>query len=54
VLDGKNWVLGEHFSVADVALGTSYDFVPIVGLSDQPYRAVKAWHERLRARPSWA
>jgi glutathione S-transferase len=53
-LRGRSWIAGEQLSVADVALGTSYDLVPLVGLPDGPYQAVRAWHQRLRARPSWA
>jgi glutathione S-transferase len=53
-LEGKSWIVGDQLSLADVAVGTSYDFVSIVGLCDQPYPALAAWHQRLRARPSWS
>jgi glutathione S-transferase len=49
------WVLGEHFSLVDVALGTTCDSLeqPAVGIDLASAPNIRAWHARLAARPSW-
>ncbi len=53
-LEGRDWILGERFSIADITVGTSVDVTRVTELSLEPYPAVAAWHERLSQRPSWA
>ncbi len=46
------WLLGEHFSAADVYVGSQVDFG--LGFKTIPERpAFTAWAERLRARPAY-
>ena len=53
-LESRKWMVGDALSIADLAVGTSYDLVPAIGLPHQKYRSLTAWHDRLAARPSWA
>jgi glutathione S-transferase len=41
------------FGVADVALGCTLELSPGVGFDLAPYANVRAWLERVQARPSW-
>lgn len=51
--DGRPWLAGESYSVADIVAQTTLDFADFVGLPT-PAQAtnVLAWRERLAARPS--
>ncbi|HEX7381826.1 MAG TPA: glutathione binding-like protein [Nevskiaceae bacterium] len=53
LLDGRTWLAGERFSLADIALRCRVDFCTSV---DQPLnpqlRRFGAWFERVNARPS--
>jgi glutathione S-transferase len=54
-LEAHAWLLGERFSLVDVAIGASIDalFLPQLEVDRAPYSRITAWHERLAARPSW-
>jgi glutathione S-transferase len=52
--DGRNWLAGDHLSLADLAGAahlSAVDFVGDVPWADFP--AAKAWYQRLKSRPSF-
>ncbi len=52
-LSGRGFLVGDSYSMADIALLTTIDFASFIGLGmpdDVP--GLKAWHERVTARPS--
>ena len=51
-LEGKEWLAGEHFSVADGYLFTVTNWAKPTGLDLSPYPNVQAWHARVAARPA--
>jgi glutathione S-transferase len=54
--DGRTWLCGDQFTLADIALAPRVDMFPVVGLADlyQRFRHIGAFMERIKARPSWA
>jgi glutathione S-transferase len=54
--DGRRWLLGEVFSLADLALATRVALLPLIGVHDLGSRfpAIEAFLGRVAARPSWA
>ena len=54
-LEGRTWLAGEHYSMADICLLTTVDFAGWIGLPlEEEYTNLKAWHDRVSARPSAA
>ncbi|OUM01499.1 glutathione transferase GstA [Variovorax sp. JS1663] len=51
-LEGKDYLMGEHFTVADGYLFTVTNWAKPVGLDLSPYPNVQAWHARVGARPA--
>ncbi|MBU1359529.1 MAG: glutathione transferase GstA [Gammaproteobacteria bacterium] len=51
-LDGKQFLMGDQFSVADGYLFTITNWVKPTGFDLTPYPNVRAWHERVGARPA--
>ena len=51
-LEGKEWLSGEHFSVADGYLFTVTNWAKPTGVDLSPYPNVQAWHARVAARPA--
>jgi len=53
--DGRTWLLGEQFSLADIALAPRTEMFPLIDLPDlyQRFPRIGAFMERVRARPSW-
>ncbi len=51
--DGRTWLAGENYSMADIVLLCGIDFAKFVNM-DMPDDAkhLRAWHERVSARPS--
>ncbi|HUB85767.1 MAG TPA: glutathione S-transferase family protein [Rhizomicrobium sp.] len=51
--DGRTWLAGESYSMADIVLLCGIDFAKFVNM-DMPEEAkhLRAWHERVSARPS--
>jgi glutathione S-transferase len=49
------WMLGDSFSMVDIALGTNFDALlhPALGFDVSAYPSAGAWHRRLVERPSW-
>jgi len=52
-LDGKTFIAGETFTVADICALSTVDFASWIGLPISPENAnIAAWHARVSARPS--
>ena len=52
-LDGRDWLDGERYTIADIVLLTTIDFAAFVGVPmPDDASALKAWHARASARPS--
>ena len=52
-LDGKPFVAGESYTMADICLLSTVDFAGWIGLPLEPeFANLKAWHDRVSARPS--
>lgn len=52
-LDGKPFVAGEAYTMADICLLSTVDFATWIGLPLEPQFAnLTAWHDRVSARPS--
>ena len=54
-LEGKAFVAGDAYSMADICLLSTIDFATWIGLDvPEDCANLKAWHERVTARPSAA
>lgn len=54
-LDGKAFIAGDRYTMADICLLSTVDFATWIGLPiDDGHTHLKAWHERVSARPSAA
>ena len=53
--DGRTWLCGEQFTLADIALAPRVDMFPVVGVADLYGRFpnIGKFMERMKARPSW-
>jgi glutathione S-transferase len=51
-LAGKDYLMGDHFTVADGYLFTVTNWTKSTGVDISPYANVKAWHARVGARPA--
>lgn len=51
-LDGKPYVLGDRFTVADLNIATVMDLAPQCGISLDAWPNVSEWHRRCLARPA--
>ncbi|CAN7148397.1 MULTISPECIES: glutathione transferase GstA [unclassified Variovorax] len=51
-LEGKDYLMGEHFTVADGYLFTVTNWAKPTGVDISPYANVQAWHARVGARPA--
>ena len=51
-LEGKEFLMGEHFSVADGYLFTVTNWAKLQSVDLTPYPHVQAWHARVGARPA--
>ena len=54
--DGRTWLLGDNFSLADIALGPRTEMFPIIEMANvfERFPLVDGFMQRLRTRPSWA
>jgi glutathione S-transferase len=54
--DGREWLCGGRFSLADVALIPRMETFPAIGVDDLYMRfpRIGAWAARVKARPSWS
>ncbi|MGI9025675.1 MAG: glutathione S-transferase family protein [Burkholderiaceae bacterium] len=53
--DGRPWLCGEEFSLADIALTPRLEMFPAIGVDDlyRRYPRIGAFMARAKARPSW-
>jgi glutathione S-transferase len=51
-LAGKDYLMGDHFTVADGYLFTVTNWTKSTGVDISPYANVKAWHARVGVRPA--
>lgn len=52
-LEGKQFILGDYFSIADITALCTVDFNKVNSLRIQPeHKNLQAWYERMNARPS--
>ena len=53
--DGRPWLCGEEFTLADIALAPRLEMFPAIGVNDlyQRFPRVGAFMARAKARPSW-
>ena len=52
-LDGRDWLEGERYTIADIVLLTTIDFAKFVGIAvPETLGSLRAWHERATLRPS--
>lgn len=50
-LSGRDWLAGDRFTLADIALTSIIDFAGWIGIAmPEDAGALRAWHARLRAR----
>jgi glutathione S-transferase len=54
--DGRTWLCGEEFTLADIALAPRVDMFPVIGITDlyQRFPRIGQFMDRIKARPSWA
>jgi len=54
--DGRTWLCGDQFTLADIALAPRIDMFPIVGVADlyRRFPNIGKFMERMKARPRWA
>lgn len=50
-IEGKEWVMGDHFTVADAYLYTVLRWSPLVGIDLSPWPTLVKFMERVAARP---
>ncbi|RZL89744.1 MAG: glutathione transferase GstA [Variovorax sp.] len=51
-LEGKDYLMGDHFTVADGYLFTVTNWTRPMGIDLLPYPNVQAWHARVGSRPA--
>ena len=52
-LEGREWLVGDTYAMADICLLTTVDFAKWIGLPLEPeFANLAAWHARASARPS--
>jgi glutathione S-transferase len=51
-LEGKDYLMGEHFTVADGYLFTVTNWTKPMAIDLAPFPNVQAWHARVGARPA--
>lgn len=51
-LEGKDYLMGDHFTVADGYLFTVTNWAKPLNIDLSPYPNVQAWHARVGARPA--
>jgi glutathione S-transferase len=50
-LDGRDFLVGERYTIADIALYAYTHVAPEAGFGLEPYPAIRAWLERVAAQP---
>ena len=53
-LEGRSWLVGDGYSLADVSLYAYTHVAADAGLPLDPYPAIRAWIGRIEREPRWA
>jgi glutathione S-transferase len=53
-LEGKQWLVGDSFSLADAHVASFVVYSTFVGFDPKPYANLEAWRARATARPGYA
>jgi len=53
VLEGKQWLVGDSFSLADAHVASFVVYSTFVGFDTKPYANLEAWRARATARPGY-
>ncbi len=53
-LESRSWVVGDRFSVADIALAESVGLCADAGISLDAFPRLRDWHSRYAERPAFA
>jgi glutathione S-transferase len=55
IVPGQGWLLGEHFTLADISVASMFRSLAYVGQEPEPgaYPKTAAWYTRVRERPAW-
>lgn len=52
-LEGRTFIAGDHYTIADILLLTTVDFAAFIGIAmAEDLHNLRAWHARVTARPS--
>lgn len=51
--DGRTWITGEDFTIADISVGTALGYARSCGLDSLPGPRMSAWLDRVQARPAY-
>ena len=53
--DGRKWLVGDEFTLADIALAPRTEMFPLIDIADldERFPRIGAFMARVRARPSW-
>lgn len=51
--DGREWVTGNKFTIADISIGYAFVLAEFIGLETAPPAHVAAYWQRLQARPAF-
>jgi glutathione S-transferase len=51
--DGREWLCGDRFTIADICVGWSLMFSQNLGVAEAVTDNVKPWWDRLQARPAY-
>ena len=54
VLDGKQWLVGDGFSIVDAHVAAFISYSHFMGFDTKPYANLEAWRARTTARPAYA
>lgn len=52
-LAAHRWLVGESFTVSDLGIHCYVDLALEGGIDITPYPSIRAWLDRIRARPQW-
>ncbi len=52
-LEGRRFLVGDHCTLADIALYAYTHVAPEAGLPLEPYPAIRAWIAQLESAPQW-
>lgn len=51
--DGREWIMGEKFTIADISVGYALIIAQMLGMGEMLSDKVSAYVERLKARPAY-